>query len=262
MNLAIKPQAFLIAETQAYIPGIVAALDTLGVQNWNSDATDDAALLTEFAGKSCYMSFDTSLNQNLTRTGGRTNHEYVQQQIVGQGHGSVLEHSTVTFFLVNVSRVVTHEIVRHRAGAAYSQTSGRYVRSDKVAMYLPTDIAAVPEAVEIFERAIKQMEQNATDLALVTGIEGRSFGIKKKLTSAFRRIIGNGQANHIVVTMNHRAWRHVVAMRTDPSAEEEIRVVFAEVSRQLRARYAAIYADAVITVVDGIEVTTFKHSKV
>lgn len=262
MILNIKPQAFLIAETQAVIPGIVNALAELGVQGWNSDATDDAALLTEFAGKSCYMSFDTTLNQNLTRTGTRTNHEYVQQQIVGQGHGSVLEHSTVTFFLVNVSRVVTHEIVRHRAGAAYSQTSGRYVRSDKVSMYLPSDVAAIPEAVAIFERAILQMEQNIKDFSQVTEIDKKSFKIKKKLTSAFRRIIGNGQANHIVVTMNHRAWRHVIAMRTDPSAEEEIRVIFAEVSRQLRARYVAIYADAIITEVDGIEVTTFKHTKV
>ena len=262
MNLTIKPQAFIIAETQAIIPGIVNSLAALGVQGWNSDASDDAALLTEFAGKSCYMSFDTTLNQNLTRTGTRTNHEYVQQQIVGQGHGSVLEHSTVTFFLVNVSRVVTHEIIRHRAGAAYSQTSGRYVRSDKVNMYLPTDIAAIPEAVEIFERAILQMEENAKELAKVTNVDKKCFSVKKKLTSAFRRIIGNGQANHIVVTMNHRAWRHVIAMRTDPSAEEEIRVVFADISRQLRERYKAIYADALITVVDGIEVTTFVHTKV
>jgi thymidylate synthase (FAD) len=262
MNLNIQPQAFLIAETQTYIPGIRAVLAKLGVTDWISDASDDASLLTEFAGKSCYMSFDTSLNKNLTRTGTRTNHEYIQQQIVGQGHGSVLEHSTVSFFLVNVSRVVTHEIVRHRAGAAYSQTSGRYVRSDKIDLYLPTDIAAIPEAVDIFEKAVLQMEQNAKDLARITGIDGRSFATKKKLTSAFRRIIGNGQANHIVVTMNHRAWRHVIAMRTDPSAEEEIRVIFAEISRQLRARYSAIYADAIVTVVDGIEVTTFTHPKV
>jgi thymidylate synthase (FAD) len=262
MNLTIKPKAYLIAETQAVIPGIVNALAKLGVTDWNSDAVDDAALLTEFAGKSCYMSFDTSLNKNLTRTGTRTNHEYVQQQIVGQGHGSVLEHSTVTFFLVNISRVATHEIVRHRAGAAYSQTSGRYVRSDKIDLYLPIDIAAIPEAVDIFEKAVLQMEQNARDLARITGIDGRSFSTKKKLTSAFRRIIGNGQANHIVVTMNHRAWRHVIAMRTDPSAEEEIRVIFADISRQLRARYVAIYADAVITEVEGIEVTAFTHPKV
>ena len=262
MNLVIKPQAFLIAETATHLPGIWAALATLGVHGWNSDATDDAALLTEFAGKSCYLSFDTSLNQNLTRTGTRTNHDYIQQQIVGQGHGSVLEHSTVTFFLVNVSRVVTHEIIRHRAGAAYAQSSGRYIRSDKVDMYVPSDIAAIPEAVEIFERAVKQMEQNAADLAKVTGVDGRSFAVKKKLTSAIRRIIGNGQANHIVVTMNHRAWRHVVELRTDPSAEEEIRIVFADISRQLRARYTAIYADAVITEVDGIEVTKFKNHKV
>lgn len=262
MNLSIQPKAHLIAETKVLLPSLFASLASLGVVDWTSDAKDDASLLTEFAGKSCYMSFDKSLNQNLTKTGGRNNHDYIQEGIVGQHHGSVLEHSTVTFFLTNVSRVVTHEIVRHRAGAAYAQMSGRFVRSDKVDLYLPTDIAAIPEAVDIFERAVKQMEQNAADLAKVTGIEGRTFKVKKKLTSAFRRIIGNGQANHIVVTMNHRAWRHVIEMRTDPGAEEEIRVVFADISRQLRERYKAIYADAIVTVEDGIEVTKFQHSKV
>lgn len=175
---------------------------------------------------------------------------------------SVLEHATVTFFITNVSRVVTHEIIRHRAGTAFSQTSGRYVRTDEVGMYLPRDIACNPAAVQTWKRAIRQMEDNARELAEVTGISDKPFSIKKKLTSAFRRIIGNGQANHIVVTANHRAWRHMIEMRTDPHAEEEIRVVFADISRQLRERFATIYADAIVTVEDGIEVTTFKHSKV
>lgn len=262
MEMFVRPAAFLIAETQVHEPTMAHALQMLGVDNWKSDATDDASLLTEFAGKSCYMSFDTSLNQNLTRVGGRNNRDYIQQGIIATKHGSVLEHSTVTFFLVNVSRVVTHEIIRHRAGTAFSQTSGRYVRTDKVDMYLPDDIAANPAAVVIFERAKAQMEADAAELAEVTGIASKTFGIKKKLTSAFRRLIGNGQANHIVVTANHRAWRHMIELRTDPNAEEEIRYIFAKISKQLRSAFPAIYADAIITTLDGIEVTTFTHSKV
>lgn len=258
----VTPKAFLIAETRVDLSVMEEALRDLGVEHWQSDATDGASLLTEFAGKSCYLSFDTSLNQNLTRTGGRTNRQYIQDSIVANHHGSVLEHSTVTFFITDVSRVVTHEIVRHRAGAAYSQTSGRYVRSDELSFYLPRDIANNPEAVGIFEHMIYRMEQAMKDLALFTSVDTKPFSIKKRLTSAFRRLIGNGQANHIVVTANHRAWRHMIEMRTDPHAEEEIRVVFADISRQLRVKFPAIYADAVVTVEDEIEVTKFQHSKV
>lgn len=262
MGYLAHPKAFLIAETKVDNYALAASLEHLGVLGWETDAASDAELLSEFAGKSCYMSFDTALNQNLTKVGTRNNHDYLQQGIISNKHGSVLEHSSVTFFLTNVSRVVTHEIIRHRAGAAYSQTSGRYVRNDEVNMYIPDDIAAVPAAVEIFKRAIQQMEENSRELAEVTDIDSQPFSIKKKLTSAFRRIIGNGQANHIVVSANHRAWRHMLEMRTSPHAEEEIRTVFADISRQLRAKFPAIYGDAIITVVDGIEVTEFEHSKV
>lgn len=263
MARLIHPKAFLIAETHIDLDAVRAALTPLDAGHWlpTSEGTD-ADYLIEFAGKSCYMSFDTSLNQNLTKVGTRSTHDYIQQGIIANKHGSVLEHATVTFFLLNVSRVVTHEIVRHRAGAAYSQTSGRYVRSDEIDMYLPADIACNPAAVEVWKRAVGQMEENARELAEVTRISDKPFSLKKRLTSAFRRIIGNGQANHIVVTANHRSWRHMIEMRTDPHAEEEIRVVFADISRQLRERFPAIYADAQVSEVDGIEVTKFEHSKV
>lgn len=263
MAKPIHPKAFLIAETRVDEVAISDALKHLGVEGWTSDAAADADLLVEFAGKSCYMSFDTSLNQNLTKVGGRNNHDYIQQGIIANKHGSVLEHASVTFFLANVSRVVTHEIVRHRAGAAYSQTSGRYVRSDEISYYIPKDIYDEGgHVLATFTDAFRQMEDNARKLVSASNIDSKPFSLKKRLTSAFRRIIGNGQANHIVVTANHRAWRHMIEMRTDPHAEEEIRVVFADISRQLRERFPTIYADAQVSEVDGIEVTKFEHSKV
>lgn len=258
----VTPKVFVIAETKVDQHGLLAALSHLGVPNWASDAHDDASLLVEFSGKLCYMSFDTALNQNLTKVGTRTNHQYIQEGIVANKHGSVLEHASISMLITDVSRVVTHELVRHRAGTAYSQTSGRYVRTGEVQMYLPSDIAASPEATAIFEEAMQQMEMNTQRLANATGVKHADFALKKKLTSAFRRIVGNGASNHIVLTGNHRAFRHMIEMRTSPHAEEEIRVVFAEVSRILRQRYPAIYADALVSKVDGIEVTEFAHEKV
>lgn len=240
----ITPRAFLIAKTTVDQAGLAEALVAVEAENWVSEGQTDADVLTEFAGKSCYMSFNLASNANLTRVGGRTNVEYIQQGIIGQKHGSVLEHSSVTFFLANISRVVTHELVRHRAGTAFSQTSGRYVRPKEVEMFMPEELEAFPEAVSIFKRAVAQMSENLADLTRVTGIdEMTDFGLKKRLTSAFRRLIGNGSPNHLTMTANHRAWRHIIEVRTSLGAEEEIRLIIGDVARQLKAEFPTIYAD-------------------
>ena len=260
MGKLVHPKAFLIAETKVDHAAIDHALLHLGVDGWASDGGTDADVLTEFAGKSCYMSFDKNLNLNLSMVGGRPNSAYIQDGIIGNKHGSVLEHSTVTFFLTNVSRVVTHELVRHRAGTAFSQTSGRYVRSDGIDMYLPDELAVYPEAVAVFQRANEQMEDNLAELVKVTGIETMTnFGLKKRLTSAFRRILGNGQANHLVMTANHRAWRHVIEMRTSVHAEEEIRVIMSDVAQQLKDKFPTIYGDMSL---NNVGEWVFAHSKV
>ena len=260
MGNLVHPKAFLIAETKVDYAAMDHALLHLGVDGWASDGETDADVLTEFAGKSCYMSFDKNLNLNLTKVGGRPNSAYIQDGIIGNKHGSVLEHSTVTFFLTNVSRVVTLELVRHRAGTAFSQTSGRYVRSNDVDMSLPNELAGCSEAVAVYHRAVRQMEENLAELVEVTGIEEMTnFDLKKRLTSAFRRIIGNGQANHLVMTANHRAWRHIIEMRTSVHAEEEIRVIMSDVARQLKAKFPTIYADMSQ---NGVDEWVFAHSKV
>lgn len=260
MGKLVFPKAFLIAETKVDYAAMDHALLHLGVDGWVTDSDNDADVLTEFAGKSCYMSFDKNLNMNLTKVGGRPNSAYIQDGIIGNKHGSVLEHSTVTFFLTNVSRVVTHELVRHRAGTAFSQTSGRYVRSNDVDMYLPYALEEYPEAIRIYERAVRDMEENLAELVEVTGIEDMTdFGLKKRLTSAFRRIIGNGQANHLVMTANHRAWRHIIEMRTSVHAEEEIRETMGDVARQLKDKFPTIYGDMNL---NNVGEWVFAHSKV
>ena len=255
-----SPKVFRIAETEINYHELADALQEIGAPDWQVNAPSAAEVLTEFAGKSCYMSFNTKLNNNLTAVGTKTNAEYVQN-IIKQQHGSVLEHSTVTFFITNVSRVVTHEIVRHRAGTAFSQTSGRYVRGAKVEMYIPECIAENMRLKDVFERAQFQMEENLAKLVEISGInEMKDFAKKKELTSAFRRILGNGIANHIVVTANHRAWRHMIEMRTAEGAEEEIRLVFQQIFRELRKHYPSIYADMHFT--EGSGVVTSQYRKV
>lgn len=259
-------KVFKIAETRLVPSGLGAFLREINVPDWNTDAASSAEKLVEIGGKLCYMSFSTDLNKNLTKVGGRNNHEYLQEGIIKTKHGSVLEHASVTFILLNVSRVVTHELVRHRAGTAFSQLSGRYVRSDSIEMSeTPSIIENNPEAKAIYEAAIISAEEAMRKLSQVFDLDNtKDFHMKKTATSAIRRIVGNGQANHIMFTANHRTLRHVIEMRTSTGAEEEIRKTFIKVFEECRESYPSLYADAVITHDQGSPLyqVTFTHQKV
>lgn len=260
----VEPKVFILADTQINPTGKQAFLNYLGVPNWATDAQSGSEEVIEMAGKLCYMSFSTDLNKNLTRTGTRNNYEYIQKGLISTKHGSVLEHGTVTFAILNVSRIVTHELVRHRQGAAYSQLSGRYVRLDEVVMSdLPSCLKDDAFARQVVEDAVRSTENYMQTLAKYFDLDNSTdFAMKKEVTSAIRRIIGNGQANHIIATFNHRAIRHILEIRSSSHAEEEIRKMAELMFDAVVERYPAIYGDAKITMVKGIKEITFEHNKV
>jgi len=260
----VTPSVHIIGETKLDNQGLAAMLEAIGAPvEWTSDAESETELIVEAAGKLCYMSFSTDLNQNLTKVGTRNNFDYIQEGIIGNKHGSVLEHTTVNIVFANVSRVLTHELVRHRPGAAYSQTSGRYVRTDELAFWIPSCIKESIDLQMLFEKAILQQEEVLAEMVELTGINRmQDFAKKKELTSAFRRIIGNGVANNIMATYNHRALRHLIAARTSVHAEEEIRLVFNDLFDQVSERYPAIYADAIKEHNKGYFEISFANEKV
>lgn len=241
-----KPAVYMIAETKI-LPGEMSAfLEHIGAKDWRSRAPgSDGEELIEVAGRMCYKSFDVELNKNLTRVR-EGNREYLEN-VIKQKHGSVLEHATVTFALCDVSRVVTHELVRHRAGTAFSQESLRFVRLTDIKAYFPQVFRQHPKGGEIgqlFKDTIVNLEAIQNKLASMTDIDNeKSFSVKKILQSAFRRLAPIGLATNIIVTANHRAWRHMIAMRTDASAEEEIRLVFDQIAEYLKQHFPWLYAD-------------------
>jgi hypothetical protein len=81
---------------------------------------------------------------------------------------------------------------------------------------------------------------------------GFSFTEKKKLTSAIRRFAPNGQSNEIAVSINLRALRHTLMLRTAASAEWEIRVVFEAIYKLLKKEYPLIFHGAREKMVDGV----------
>ena len=95
-----------------------AFLDFLRLEQeaWNrTPCATGSEELVEVAGRICYMSFGEKQSR-------RSNREYIQN-LIAQGHESVLEHVSWTFLIVGVSRAFTHQLVRHRIGFSFSQLS-------------------------------------------------------------------------------------------------------------------------------------------
>src|SRR5512136_153934 len=94
---------------------------------FTTDTEVPAEVLAEAAGRTCYLSFGK---------GRKTNAEYLEH-IVASHHGSVLEHAVWNFLVTGISRSLTHELIRHRAGWAYSQLSQRYVDESEARFVCP-----------------------------------------------------------------------------------------------------------------------------
>lgn len=259
----VKPRAIIFG-SMALDDGTEEFLRAIGASGWHIGAgvESDNEYLVEIAGRTCYKSFGTELNKNLTQVR-KDHHEYIGN-ILKTHHGSVLEHASTSVGFVNVSRIFTHELVRHRAGCAYSQESMRFVRLEDVGMYIPSCIKEDPNALDIFQTAVRAAEEAYASLVRQMITDDMPFAKKKEITSAIRRIAPSGHATNIIVTANHRAWRHLFELRTARGVEEEIAVVFSELALKFRERYPAFYQDMSVNPFDDQiwNTITFQNSKI
>lgn len=191
-----------------------------------------AEILTEFAGRSCYESW----NKPHSKT--RANADY-NAHIVEVKHLSVLEHASITFYIRDVSRSLTHELVRHRH-FAYSQRSQRYADESANLIVVPPDIKKSNRAQHILSALDARAKTAYRELMDIMVQEGLP---RKRARSAARSALLGSQSTAIVVTGNHRAWREFMSKRNDPAADEEIHTLATTILRVLKERYPSLYAD-------------------
>jgi len=239
----VTPRVFLIGESAANLIGIKDYLAHIGADDWRSDAPTDSEYLMEFMGRLCYRSWKPGMNPNVSKVRAE-NLDYLQNIVVTK-HGSVLEHPVTHWVVADISRIGTHELVRHRAGCAYSQESLRFVRLTDLGLWLPPEAESQPWLAQLFEQKFKDLEELQKQMAERLGLddEGKKFKEKKVLTSMMRRLAPDGLATTIGCTFNFRALRHIIEMRTAESAESEIRLVFDQVARIAKARWPNIMKD-------------------
>ena len=185
----------------------------------------DGTKVVEFAGRTCYMSFEKP------RPGGV---RAWMENILKAGHGSILEHHNFTFWIEGVSRTLTHELVRHRAGWAYSQLSQRFVDSKTVGLVIPPLVVELPHSdspetdgqydktIQILRDVMVHSKAKYEELQTLLK-DVYSEAKRKQINEAARCVLPNMTETKIVATVNARALRHFFQMRGSLGADAEIR---------------------------------------
>ena len=201
--------------------------------------------LAEFAGRLCYMSQKNPAN--------RATRDYLEN-IKKQGHGSVLEHANYSLLVEGVSRSLTHELVRHRAGFAYSQLSQRYVDESQAAFVVPPAIIGDDALTAEWQGQVESAQ--ATYVALVEKLMARYAWVQDKVhrrkmaREAARGVLPNSTETKIVVTANARAWRTMLELRSSEGAEFEIRRLAVAMLRTLAELAPGFFSDFEIYMAD------------
>ena len=148
------------------------------------------------------------------------------RRLNAMGHHSPLEHASFTFYLEGVSRVLTHQLVRHRL-ASYSQRSQRYVAHDRFDYVVPPQLegrtvevdGAAVDAVEYFQQTMGMIAERYAALNDALGRTG------ERSNEDARYVLPNACETKIFVTMNARELLHFFSERLCQRAQWEIRHV-------------------------------------
>ncbi|MDL2297899.1 FAD-dependent thymidylate synthase [Synergistaceae bacterium OttesenSCG-928-D05] len=176
--------------------------------------TPDAARIVAAAAKICYSpSGAVDILDGLTED--KT--ESFLKMLRDSGHLSPFEHASYTFAVEGLSRVASHQLVRHRI-ASYSQQSQRYVGMSGQTCIMPPSVAQNEEARKLFE------EQTARAWACYEKLV--ELGVQREDA---RFILPHGAETRLVMTMNARELHHFFALRLCKRAQWEI----LELARQM-----------------------------
>lgn len=210
------------------------------------------------------------------------------KMILEIGHGSILEHSSITFGIEGVSRSLTHQLVRHRVGSSYSQKSQRYVSEGQFEYIIPKPIAKYDDLKADYIKCMERLQEeyNAITLGLLieqikeqfeSGYENEKLQeainiledrqeivqllkqtdrklyskLEKLAIENARYVLPNACETKIQVTMNVRALFNFFKERLCDRAQEEIRDMAFEMWKACMEISPTIFKYAVPTCVHG-----------
>lgn len=153
---------------------------------------------------------------------------------IQSGEESMVEMVSANFF-IECSRVVSHEIVRHRL-ASYQQESQRYVsyaeEDPEDVLYTDPQIESDPDVLDIFDLT--------TYHALKAYNELLDKGVKKQIA---RYVLPNATRTRIIMAANLREWRHIIKLRMHKSAQPEMQIIANQIHDQLLETFPEVFVD-------------------
>lgn len=207
----MKPEATLIAYTQ-----IAPALNQARFPIHKP--TD----LIEFAGRWDYG--PNSIEKMGTKD--------IIEKWIQFGEESMVEMVDAAFFIV-CSRVVSHELVRHRI-ASFQQESQRYVdyKAESEEDFFYFDPALSEDAWEVVSMVYTH--------ALKAYNELTDEKVKRQIA---RYVLPNGTRVRMVMKANLREWRHILKLRMHNSAQPEMRIIANQIHDQLLEKFPEVFKD-------------------
>lgn len=292
LKLIYEPSVYLVGRQQIDDAELSRFLADESVNSWETDTEAAGQKLVEVAGRLCYMSYAKS------RPGGNSSYLGHMLEVA---HGSVLEHSVFNLIITGVSRSLTHELVRHRAGWSFSQLSQRYVDESDVAFVVPPSLQEeVRLALHYLElkggnanmawlHAMADLDPGDPTLTglkwvfamiharesyriLSDDLSSRIFdagqfddktSVRKAAREAARSVLPNAAETKIFVTANARALRNFLELRGSRHADAEIRRLALKLLEVMRKEAPNIFGDyRVETLPDGRREIATDHRKV
>ncbi len=274
MSFVTEPEVALVGKPVMEVDGVMRFLEEHNyvwpeleekLDSMMSLGDDDGEWLVEMAGRMCYQSWA----QQGEKIRGRSHAEHIKH-LIEVAHGACIEHATYNFVMWNISRSLTHELVRHRI-ASYSQLSQRYVDSSSVVFVVPPAIQELAKIdpdtyrtwVEHCERSRQVYEELTTKLSDMYGDIESSLERRKKARQAARSVLPNATETKIFVTMNSRAVRHFIELRANPATDVEIRKLAVKMCSILQDK-APLFAHGlnIVTLEDGTQGVESEYRRV
>lgn len=221
----------------------------------------DGDMAPMLCGKSCYKAWAV----------GRKNPREYLKHIIESGHGSVLEHANFGFVVIS-TRAIINEVLRHRAGWAYSQESQRFCDERENAFIMPKSIQGQVLSEDIWTESMQFAQERY--IQLVDNLMGRyknhedykdlsPTDLRKKVREAARGVLPNDTASVIHMTGNIRAIRHFLEMRSSKHAEVGIRMVADKLYEIMLKECPILFGDYTkVSLPDGTFELTTQFTKV
>ncbi|MCQ9340825.1 FAD-dependent thymidylate synthase [Corynebacterium phoceense] len=213
----VEPKVEFIAGTEINFDPIDSVMEV------DFDSSPSETLMT-FAGRNCYQSFSRPRPETANDA------DYLERTLFEQGHWSIAEHATATFYITGVSRAFLTELTRHRH-LSFSVLSQRFVDESDLNIVIP------PALRENDYPARKGLERVSSDneyyyRRLTSVLAEQGLG-RKQAREAARAVLPNMVETRIVVTGNLRTWHEVIERRTQPDVDAEMREVMLMIEDKL-----------------------------